>query len=55
MKIKTILMGCVFLIFSCILFGKEYKPLEQVKKFSFEVTEINYIGKKQKKSFTLFK
>ncbi|EHO17902.1 hypothetical protein HMPREF9466_02738 [Fusobacterium necrophorum subsp. funduliforme 1_1_36S] len=48
MKIKTILIGCVFLIFSCILFGKEYKPLEQVKKFSFEVTEINYIGKNKK-------
>lgn len=49
MKIKKILIGCVFLIFSCILFGKEYKPLEQVKKFSFEVAEVNYIGKKQKK------
>lgn len=49
MKIKKILIGAFFLIFSCVLLGKEYKPIENVKKFSFDLAEVNYIGKKKKK------
>lgn len=49
MKINKILFACIFLLFSFFAFGKEYKAIEKVKNFSFEVTEVNYIGKKQKK------
>ena len=49
MKIKKVLLICIFLLSSIFAFGKEYKAIEKVKNFSFEVAEINYLGKKQKK------